>query len=98
MPSAFLRGFGPTPDSKPSRPSKFAILQLTYFAKETFGSDMGVIDGTEWGRLLMRDQFNSQPWGPLQALQVEGVKQGTDLYFNKSLSLLSYAVTRKLTR
>jgi len=98
MPSAFLRGFGPTPDSKPSRPSKFAILQLTYFAKATFGSDMGVINGMEWGRLLMRHQFNSQPWGPLHALQVEGVEHGTDLYFNKSLSLLSYTVTRKLTR
>jgi hypothetical protein len=94
MPSAFLRGFGATPDSKLHRPSKFAMLQLTYFAKATFGSDMGVINGTEWGRLLMRNQFNSQPWGPLHDLQVEGVKQGTDLYFNKSQSLLSYSVTQ----
>ena len=59
---------------------------------------MGVINGTDFGRLLMRNQFNSQPWGPLHALQVEGVKAGTDLYFNKSQCLLRHSVTRKLTR
>ncbi|KIM85906.1 hypothetical protein PILCRDRAFT_65647 [Piloderma croceum F 1598] len=79
MPSAFLRGFGSTPDT-------------------TFGSDMGIINGTEWGRLLMRHQFNSQPWGPLYALQVEGVEQGTDLYFNKNrLSGLSGGLLKPMT-
>jgi hypothetical protein len=58
---------------------------------------MGVIDGTDWGRLLMRGSFNAQPWGPLYPLQVEGVKQGTDLYFNKSQTHLKHVAIRQLT-
>jgi hypothetical protein len=58
---------------------------------------MGVKNGTDWGRLLMRGSFNAQPWGPLYPLQVDGVKQGTDLYFNKSQPLLRHVVTNKLT-
>ncbi|KAF8531118.1 Isochorismatase-like protein [Gautieria morchelliformis] len=50
----------------------------------TFGSQMGVINGTDWGRKLMRGSFNAQPWGPLHDQQVQGVNQGTDLYFNKN--------------
>lgn len=45
---------------------------------------MGVINGTDWGRLLMRGSFNAQPYGDLLTAQLKGVKQGTDLYFNKS--------------
>jgi len=50
----------------------------------TFGSEMGIINGTDWGRKLMRGSYNAQSWGPLFPLQVEGLKQGTDLYFNKN--------------
>lgn len=50
----------------------------------TFGSEMGIINGTDWGRLLMRGSYNAQPWGPLYPLQVNGVKAGTDLYFHKN--------------
>ncbi|KAF7162665.1 hypothetical protein CNMCM6106_009484 [Aspergillus hiratsukae] len=52
----------------------------------TFGSDMGIVPGTKInaGRKLMRGSWNAQPYGPLYHLQVEGVKRGTDLYFNKN--------------
>jgi hypothetical protein len=54
---------------------------------------MGIINGTDWGRLLMRGSFNAQPWGPLHPLQVDGVNAGTDLYFNKSRCLRRHSVT-----
>ena len=50
----------------------------------TFGSEMGIINGTDWGRKLMRDQFNSQQYGPLFDLANEGIANGTDLYFPKN--------------
>lgn len=34
----------------------------------------------------MRGSWNARPYGPLYDLQVDGVKKGTDLYFNKSMS------------
>ncbi|KZS96027.1 hypothetical protein SISNIDRAFT_451689, partial [Sistotremastrum niveocremeum HHB9708] len=40
-----------------------------------FGSEMG----GKWGRLLMRDQFNSELYGPLQKEYEEGKKNGTDI-------------------
>ncbi|KAK5007412.1 hypothetical protein LTR16_005789, partial [Cryomyces antarcticus] len=51
----------------------------------TFGTDMGLVPGTnvQAGKKLMRGSWNARPWGELYDLQVEGVKNGTDLYFHK---------------
>lgn len=57
----------------------------------TFGSEMGVINGTDYGKKLMRDQYNSQQYGPLFDLANEGIAVGTDLYFPKSTSHLIYS-------
>lgn len=52
----------------------------------TFGSDMGTLsDGTAVGLKLMRGAWNARPYGPLYDAQVEGVANGTDLYFHKSM-------------
>jgi hypothetical protein len=88
MPPSFLRGFGNSPQSKPFRSSIYHSEADKFYSQATFGSEMGVINGTDWGRLLMRGSFNAQPWGDLYPVQVDGVKNGTDLYFNKSQSLL----------
>ena len=57
-------------------------------ANETFGSDMGTIkdNGTmiEVGRLLMRGSWNAEPFGVLGTMKDEGIKAGTDLWFNKN--------------
>ena len=57
-------------------------------ANETFGSDMGTIkeNGTtiEVGRLLMRGSWNAEPYGVLGTMKDEGIKAGTDLWFNKN--------------
>ena len=46
---------------------------------------MGTLsNGTEVGAMLMRGSWNARPYGPLYDAQVEGVANGTDLYFNKS--------------
>jgi hypothetical protein len=37
-----------------------------------------------FGRLLMRNQFNSQLYGPLQHLYEEGEKAGTDVWIHKN--------------
>ncbi|KAK5139339.1 hypothetical protein LTR04_003660 [Oleoguttula sp. CCFEE 6159] len=52
----------------------------------TFGTDMGLVPGTnvQAGKKLMRGSWNARPWGELYDLQVEGVKNGTDLYFHKN--------------
>ncbi|KAB8272881.1 Isochorismatase hydrolase [Aspergillus minisclerotigenes] len=52
--------------------------------KESFGSDMGVRDGIELGRLLWRGAWNSQSYGPLEPLRIAGEKAGTDLLFHKN--------------
>ncbi|KAH9480817.1 Ureidoacrylate amidohydrolase RutB [Psilocybe cubensis] len=36
------------------------------------------------GRKLMRGSWNAQPWGALLNEQLQGVANGTDLYFNKN--------------
>lgn len=56
----------------------------------TFGSDMGTLQAEngseiEVGKKLMRHQWNSQPYGPLNEAMEEGVASGTDFYFNKSM-------------
>jgi nicotinamidase-related amidase len=60
----------------------------SYLANETFGSDMGTIkeNGTtiEVGRLLMRGSWNAEPYGVLGTMKDEGIKAGTDLWFNKN--------------
>ncbi|KAF2655251.1 Isochorismatase hydrolase [Lophiostoma macrostomum CBS 122681] len=51
----------------------------------TFGSDMGNLsDGTQVGPMLMRGSWNARPYGPLYDAQVQGVANGTDLYFHKN--------------
>jgi hypothetical protein len=47
---------------------------------------MGIVPGTNIsaGLKLMRGFWNAQPYGPLYPLQVDGVRRGTDFYFNKS--------------
>ncbi|PMD54009.1 Isochorismatase hydrolase [Hyaloscypha bicolor E] len=69
MPPAFLDGFS-----------------NNHSSTTTFGSDMGIVPGTNIsaGAKLMRGSWNARPYGPLYDLQVEGVKSGTDLYFNKN--------------
>lgn len=41
-------------------------------------------DGTELGKTLMRGSWNARPYGKLYDAQTQGVKNGTDQYFNKS--------------
>jgi len=36
------------------------------------------------GQKLWRGSWNAQPYGPLYPAMVEGMANGTDLYFNKS--------------
>ena len=45
---------------------------------------MGVIDGVEVGKKLMRDQWNTQLYGPLHDEYLAGVEAGTDMWFHKS--------------
>jgi hypothetical protein len=45
-----------------------------------------ISDGTQVGPMLMRGAWNARPYGPLYDAQVEGVANGTDLYFHKSKS------------
>lgn len=57
----------------------------------TFGTEMGNLteaNGTviDMGRKLYRGSWNAQPWGELYPAMVEGLANGTDLYFNKSES------------
>ncbi|KAH8774993.1 isochorismatase hydrolase [Hyaloscypha sp. PMI_1271] len=63
-----------------------ASLTTIHQQATTFGSDMGIVPGTNIsaGAKLMRGSWNARPYGPLYDLQVEGVKSGTDLYFNKN--------------
>ncbi|KAJ9603108.1 hypothetical protein H2200_012403 [Cladophialophora chaetospira] len=57
-------------------------------ANETFGSDMGTIKDNgktvEVGRMLMRGSWNAEPYGVLGTMKDEGIKAGTDLWFNKN--------------
>jgi len=52
----------------------------------TFGTDMGIVPGTNIsaGLKLTRGAWNAEPYGPLNPLMLEGVASGTDLYFNKN--------------
>lgn len=75
MPSSFLEGFSNDSSSD-----------------TTFGAEMGNLtesDGStvDMGRKLWRGAWNSRPWGNLWPAMVEGVASGTDLYFDKSVSL-----------
>lgn len=51
---------------------------------------MGMLGDIDMGRKLWRGAWNAQPWGPLYDLQVNGVKNGTDFYFNKSQRSFSW--------
>ena len=45
-----------------------------------FGSELPA----PFGRLLMRGEFNSELYGPLQGLYEEGSKEGTDIWIHKN--------------
>ncbi len=45
-----------------------------------FGSELP----SSFGRLLMRDQYNSELYGPLQILYEEGKAAGTDVWIHKN--------------
>lgn len=57
-------------------------------ANETFGSDMGTIQGNgtdiDVGRLLMRGSWNAEPYDVLGTMKDEGLEAGTDLLFYKN--------------
>lgn len=38
----------------------------------------------QFGRLLMRNEYNSELYGPLQHLYTEGKKAGTDVWIHKN--------------
>lgn len=38
----------------------------------------------DFGRLLMRGEFNSELYGPLQPLYEEGRREGTDVWIHKN--------------
>ncbi|KAL9094480.1 MAG: hypothetical protein Q9165_003330 [Trypethelium subeluteriae] len=67
-------------------PSFLAGFSTDDTAATTFGTDMGLVPGTNIsaGRKLWRGSWNAQPYGPLYPLQTEGVAAGTDFYFNKN--------------
>ena len=45
-----------------------------------FGADLG----EPFGRLLMRGEFNSELYGPLQTLYEDGRSEGTDVWIHKN--------------
>ena len=53
-------------------------------ADQSFGSDMGIVDGIPAGAKLMRGSWNAQPYGVLNDMKNAGLAAGTDLYFNKN--------------
>lgn len=55
-----------------------------------FGSEL---PGT-FGRLLMRDEYNSELYGPLQHLYNEGKEKGTDVWIHKNRCVFSRANIR----
>lgn len=63
------------------------------FADQSFGADMGIVDGIPAGRKLMCRSWNAQPYGVLNDLKNGGLAAGTDLYFNNRLSDLWGAQT-----
>lgn len=71
-----------------SPPSDLDGFSTNHQMDTTFGTDMGTLEenGTtiEVGRKLFRGSWNAQPWGDLYPAMVEGLANGTDLYFNKS--------------
>ncbi|TRM55988.1 Isochorismatase-like protein [Schizophyllum amplum] len=52
--------------------------------EQSFGSEMGVYNGTDYGRKLVPKEYNALPYDPLWELAQEGLAAGTDLYFNKN--------------
>ena len=65
----------------------YSFTDASGLPNTTFGSEMGVTNGTDWGKKLMRDQYNSQQYGPLFDIANDGIAAGTDLYFAKSKEL-----------
>jgi hypothetical protein len=51
-----------------------------------FGSEMGMIDGVDAGKLLFRDTWNADLYGDLKGAWEEG-KEGTDVWIHKSKSI-----------
>ena len=51
-----------------------------------FGSELPA----NFGRLLMRDAYNSELYGPLQEEYLKGQKAGTDVWIHKNRYVLSF--------
>ncbi|KAK4543522.1 hypothetical protein LTR36_005417 [Oleoguttula mirabilis] len=72
MPPSFLEGFS-----------------SNHEMNTTFCTEMGYLSQTngttvDMGKLLCRGSWNAQPWGELNTAMTKGLKDGTDLYFNKN--------------
>lgn len=46
---------------------------------------MGIFGGKDYGKKLVRGEYNTQPYGPLEDLYKEGLANGTDFYTAKSM-------------
>ena len=45
-----------------------------------------------FGRLLMRDQYNTELYGPLQHMYLEGKEKGTDVWIHKNRCVRSHLI------
>ena len=68
---------------------------LRGFTKGGRGGFGSILPG-KFGRLLMRDEYNSALYGPLQPLYEEGKEKGTDVWIHKNRSVSRLPSTRVL--
>jgi hypothetical protein len=90
MPPSFIDGYSSVgtdnklsmifSDVSNSRPMLIRIIL------ETFGDNLGRIDGINAGRKLMRGSWNAQAWSTLHNFQLSGLNEGTDMHFYKGKS------------
>lgn len=66
---------------------------LRGFTKGGRGGFGSILPG-KFGRLLMRDEYNSALYGPLQPLYEEGKEKGTDVWIHKNRSVSQLPSTR----
>ncbi|PSK59171.1 hypothetical protein B9Z65_3495 [Elsinoe australis] len=74
MPASFKEGFA----------SNESDVEASSFGSEMGLSTAGNGSEVDVGRKLMRGSWNAEPWGELYPAMVEGLANGTDLYFNKN--------------
>ncbi|KAL8287417.1 hypothetical protein RQP46_003275 [Phenoliferia psychrophenolica] len=56
---------------------------------KAFGEAMGIVDGREGGRILMKGEWNVELYGALQNQYEEGLGIGTDVCINKIILLIT---------